>query len=163
MLRIMLLISSALAACAPSPQKVAMPSPGPLTGIAIQGPPEVGQENHDGALLASPGRGGNPEQAAQGPFPVPVSAAENLLPEPLTNLPAAAQGRRTLSTAFVRVGPDGHLTVELRNGRMLVLRDVIMGPKKYCGVQTAGASAGTRYCGEYAEVGAARPGGAPVR
>jgi hypothetical protein len=69
-----------------------------------------------------------------------------------------AGGRRILSTAFVRVGPDGHLTVELRNGRVLVLRDVVMRPKDYCGVQVPGG----RYCGGYAEVAAARPGGAAV-
>jgi hypothetical protein len=64
-----------------------------------------------------------------------------------------------LSTAFVRIGPGGHLTVELRDGRTMVLRDVVMRPRDYCGVQVAG---GARYCGGYAEVAAARPGGAPV-
>ena len=67
-----------------------------------------------------------------------------------------------MSTAFVRVGPDGHLTVELRNGRVLVLRNVVMRPKDYCGVQGLGGRGGARYCGDYAEVAAARPGGAPV-
>jgi len=65
-----------------------------------------------------------------------------------------------LSTAFVMVGPDGRLTVELRNGRVLVLRNVVMRPKDYCGVQVLGGPAGARYCGGYAEVAAARPGGA---
>jgi len=64
-----------------------------------------------------------------------------------------------LSTAFVMVGPDGHLTVELRSGRVLVLRDVVMRPKDYCGAQVLGGRPGTRYCGGYAEVAAARPGG----
>jgi hypothetical protein len=67
-----------------------------------------------------------------------------------------------LSTAFVMVGPDGHLTVELRTGHVLVLRDVVMRPKDYCGVQVLGGPAGKRYCGGYAEVAAARPGGAPA-
>jgi hypothetical protein len=67
-----------------------------------------------------------------------------------------------LSTAFVRIGPDGHLTVERRDGRVLVLRDVVMRRKDYCGVQVLGASAGAKYCGGYAEVAAARPGGAPA-
>jgi hypothetical protein len=67
-----------------------------------------------------------------------------------------------LSTAFVMVGPDGHLTVELRNGRVLILRDVVMRPKDYCGVQVLGGPAGARYCSGYAEVAAARPGGAPA-
>lgn len=76
--------------------------------------------------------------------------------------PSEAEGRRTISTAFVRIGPGGHMTVELRNGSVVVLRDVVMRPKDYCGVQVAGDSARTRYCGGYAEVVAARPGGAPV-
>ena len=66
-----------------------------------------------------------------------------------------------MSTAFVRVGPDGHLTVELRNGRAMVLRDVVMRPRDYCGVQVGG-SAGKKYCGGYGDIAAARPGGAPA-
>jgi len=66
-----------------------------------------------------------------------------------------------LSTAFVRVGPDGHLTVELRDGRAMVLRDVVMGPRDYCGVQVLVGPAGKRYCGGYGDVAAARPGGGP--
>jgi hypothetical protein len=80
----------------------------------------------------------------------------------MADTPAEAEGRRTLSTAFVRVGPDGHLTVELRNGRVLVLRNVTMRPKDYCGEQVLGGRGGGRYCGGYAEVSAARPGGAPA-
>lgn len=76
--------------------------------------------------------------------------------------PAEAQGRRTLSTAFVMVGPDGHLTVELRDGRAMVLRDVIMRPRDFCGVQVVGGSAGKRFCSGYGAVAAARPGGAPI-
>lgn len=72
--------------------------------------------------------------------------------------PAEARGRRILSTAFVRVGADGQLTVELHDGRVLVLRDVVMRPRDYCGVQVAGDPARARYCGGYAEVAAARPG-----
>ena len=96
-----------------------------------------------------------------GPIPEPVSAAENPVPARPADSPAEARGRRTLSTAFVRVGPDGLLTVELRNGRVLVLRGVVMRPRDYCGVQVVGGPAGARYCGGYAEVAAARPGGAP--
>ena len=81
-------------------------------------------------------------------------------PGPLADSPAEAQGRRILSTAFVRLGPGGHLTVELRNGHMLVLRNVVMRPRDYCGVRVAGDPAGTRYCGGYGDVAAARPGGA---
>jgi hypothetical protein len=80
-------------------------------------------------------------------------------PGPLADSSAEARGRLILSTAFVRVGPDGHLTIELHNGRVLALRDVVMRPKDYCGMQVAGDAASTRYCGVYAEVAAARPGG----
>lgn len=83
-------------------------------------------------------------------------------PASLADSPAEALGRRILSTAFVRVGPDGHMTVELQGGRVLVLRNVVMRPKDYCGVQIDGDRASTKYCGGYAEVAAARPGGGPA-
>ena len=83
-------------------------------------------------------------------------------PAPRADSPAEAEGRRTLSTAFVRVGPGGHLTVELRDGRAMVLRDVVMRPRDFCGVQVVGDSAGRRYCGGYGDIAAARPGGAPA-
>ncbi len=73
--------------------------------------------------------------------------------------PAAALGRRTLSTAFVMVGPDGLLTVGLRGGRTMVLRDVVMGASDYCGQPVPALKAGKRYCGRYEEIVAARPGG----
>lgn len=107
-------------------------------------------------------------QAAQGPIPEPVSAAGTLAPGTRpgpgrqTDSPAEAQGRRILSTAFVRVGPDGHLTVERRDGQMLVLRDVVMRAGDYCGVRVSASSAKARYCGGYAEVVAAQPGGRAV-
>jgi hypothetical protein len=126
MLRILLSLSSMLAACAPSPQKAAMPAPSSGLAAAIQSSDTSGPE----------GKG------------------------PLADSPQEALGRRILSTAFVRVGPDGHLTVELHDGRVLVLRDVVMGPKDYCGAHVAGGSAPVRYCGGYAEVAVARPGGA---
>jgi len=88
--------------------------------------------------------------------PPPAKAATS----PRTDSPAEALGRRTLSTAFVRLGAGEHLTIELRDGRVLVLRDVVMRPKDYCGVLVDGG-AGSKYCGGYAEVAAARPGGAP--
>jgi hypothetical protein len=106
----------------------------------------------------------SPQKAAM-PSPSPVlgtADSGSSKSNPLGDSPAEAQGRRILSTAFVRVGPDGHLTVELHSGQALVLRDVTMGPKKYCGLQVAGGPARTRYCGGYAEVAAARPGGAPA-
>lgn len=94
------------------------------------------------------------------PSPVPATSA----PESVPNGTASreAQGRKTLSTAFVRVGPDGHLTVELRDGRAVVLRDVVMRPRKFCGVHVLGGPLGTQFCGGYADVAAARPGGAPA-
>jgi hypothetical protein len=79
-----------------------------------------------------------------------------------TDSPGEAQGRRTLSTAFVMVGPDGHLTVELRDGRVVVLRGVVMGPRDYCGMQVMDGAAGSRFCGGYGDVAAARPGGGPA-
>ncbi|WP_294356840.1 hypothetical protein [uncultured Sphingomonas sp.] len=72
---------------------------------------------------------------------------------------AEAQGRRTLSTAFVRVGPDGYLTIELHDGRTLVLRGVQMRTADYCGERAAG---GKPYCGRYADVAGARPGDGPA-
>ncbi len=147
MLRILLSVSSILAACAPSPQKAAMPSPSHFSGTTVQG---------------SSGRGaGNTEPVAIGATPEPEHMAKNAAPGPLADSPAEARGRLILSTAFVRVGPDGHLTVELHNGHVLALRDVVMRPRDYCGVHVAG-EASTRFCGGYAEVAAARPGGAPA-
>ncbi|MET1110865.1 MAG: hypothetical protein ABWX67_04980 [Allosphingosinicella sp.] len=100
-----------------------------------------------------------PETAAAEPR---ETKAEGPAPAPRADSPAEAQGRRTLSTAFVRVGPDGHLTVELRNGDAIVLRDIVMRPRDFCGVRALGASAGKRYCGGYGDVAAARAGGAPA-
>lgn len=131
MLRILLSISSILAACTPPPQKVAMPSPDHFLGAAVQGSNKSIPEGNGGVA-----------------------------PGPLADSPAEARGRLILSTAFVRVGPDGHLTVALHDGRVLALRDVVMRPKDYCGVHVAGDPAPARYCGGYAEVAAARPGGA---
>lgn len=148
MVRILLSSAAALAACTPSPQETAMPSPNPDPGTAAQGSSEAGS--------------GGQERAAVGPIPEPVSVTENPIPARRADSPAEAQGRRTLSTAFVRVGPDGRLAVELRDGRVLVLRDVVMRAKDYCGVLVLGGKAGARYCGGYAEVAAARPGGAPA-
>lgn len=142
MLRILLSISSIpissmLIACTPSPQKAAMPNPSHVLGTTVP---------------SSSGRGvGTPE---------PEAIAGKPAPGPLRDSPAEAQGRRILSTAFVRLGPGGHLTVELRNGHVLALRDVVMGARDYCGVQVAGDPARAKYCGGYAEVAAARPGGA---
>ncbi len=127
--------SAALVACNPPPKEATMHNPSPV-----------------------PGAEARKSQPAQGSLPEPVSAAA----KPAADSPAEAQGRRTLSTAFVRVGPDGHLTVELVDGRAMVLRDVVMRPRDFCGVQVLGGSAGSKYCGGYGDVAAARPGGAPA-
>lgn len=76
--------------------------------------------------------------------------------------PVAAEGRRILSTAIVRIGPDSHLTVELRDGRVLVLRNVTVGAGNYCGEFVSGAPGGKKFCGDFADVSAARPGGGPM-
>lgn len=112
---------------------------------------------------ADPGSSGegapNTPQAAQAPIAEAVAAESNTLPVRQADSPAGAQGRRTLSTAFVMVGPDGRLTVELRDGRVLVLRDVVMRPDDFCGVPVVGGSGKARYCGRYADIAAARAGG----
>ena len=162
MVRNLLAFAAALAACTPSPQEKAMQSPSPDPGTTAQGSNEAESDGQGSAVANSTGQGaGDPQRAALGPIPEPVPPAGNSLPGRPADSPAEAEGRRTLSTAFVRIGPDGHLTVELRNGQVLVLRDVVMRRKDYCGVQVLGGPAGARYCGGYAEVAAARPGGAP--
>src|SRR6478672_3382402 len=143
MIRILLPSLAALVACTPSPQETAMRNP---SLVPVTAAPEPGGTHMEG----------------QGPNPAPASAAEHPVPSPRADSPAEAEGRRTLSTAFVRVGPDGQLTVELRDGRALVLRNVIMRPRDYCGVQVLGGGGGTRYCGGYGDVAAARPGGVPT-
>ena len=101
-----------------------------------------------------------PSQTSVIPGPGAMVAGQSA--RPAVDSPAAAAGRRILSTAFVRVGPDSHLTVELQDGRVLVLRDVVMRPDDYCGVHVGSDSARGKYCGGYAEVAAARPGDAAV-
>lgn len=161
MLRILLSISSMLAACTPSPQKAVMPSSNHVLGTTVQGSSEPSSDRNVSAAPDSGGRGvGNPAPAVMRPTPEPEAMAKTSAPGQLADSPAEARGRLILSTAFVRVGPGGHLTVELRNGRVLALRDVVMRPREYCGMQVAGDTAPTQYCGGYAEVAAARPGGA---
>src|SRR5688500_23313 len=90
--------TAALVACNPPPKEATMSNPSPVPGTA------AARDAGDRA------------QAAPGSLPEPVSAAENPAPARRADSPAEADGRRTLSTAFVMVGPDGHLTVELRDG-----------------------------------------------
>lgn len=94
--------------------------------------------------------------------PQPATVAKNANPGGSADSAAEAEGRRILSTAFVMMGPGGHLTVELRDGRTVMLRDVVMRRRDYCGAQVNGGSARAPFCGGYGDVAAARPGGAPV-
>jgi hypothetical protein len=118
--------------------------------------------DHDLPASQVPGTAGSASSSSAakvGPGAQPVSAAENPLPPPAnTDSPADAQGRRILSTAFVRVGPDGLLTVSLRDGSSMVLRDVKMGAREYCGLSQSGGKPGTNFCGRYADVAEAKPG-----
>ena len=154
MVRMLLPFAAALASCTPSPQEAAMRNSRPAAETAVQATSE--------ASSPSPGSGGQ-DPAAQGPIYEPLSAAASPAPAASEDSPAEAQGRRVLSTAFVMVGPDGRLVVELRDGQALVLRNVVMRPKDYCGEQVLGPKPGARYCGGYAEVVSARPGAAPAR
>ncbi len=103
------------------------------------------------------------QDSGNAPNSARATGAGSAAPAAPADTPAAARGRRILSTAFVMLGPDGHLSVELRDGRTLMLRDVVMHRKDYCGVQVSGGQGGARYCGDYAEVAAARPAPAPAR
>ncbi len=105
-----------------------------------------------------------PGTTAQGPAvePVPAEGRQAPGPVPAGDSPAAAIGRRTLSTAFVMIGPDRHLTVGMHDGSTVALRDVVMRKTDYCGVRVLGTSVGRKYCGSYADVATARPGGTPV-
>ena len=159
----MLAVSSMLVACTPSPQKAAMPSSTPVSTTIRPDSGKTAAKTQDSIAPGSVSRGtAYPEQAARASVSAPISVAGDLAPRRHADLPEAALGRRIVSTAFVRVGPDGHLTVELHDGRVLVLRDVVMRPSDYCGVQVSDDAARGRYCGGYAEVAAARPGGAPA-
>lgn len=122
-----------------------------------------------GALLVVPAQAQHPRAgvAQQGPIPEPVSAAAN--PHPSTGAAArgeaepAARGRRIVSTAFVRLGPDGQMLVRTRKGRVLVLRSVTMEQRAVCGVAAAESMAGKRRCIDYAQVTQARPVDLPAR
>lgn len=163
MLCILLPCIAAFVAWNPPPKEAAMRNHRPVPETAARASRETNTQGHGPAAPSPTGRGaGDRAQAHQGSLPEPVFAAEEPAPAPRADSPAEAQGRRTLSTAFVRVGPGEHLTVDLRDGRAMVLRDVVMRPRDYCGVQVLGASAGTRYCGGYGDIAAARPGGAPA-
>lgn len=136
-------------ACAPAPEGTVMTTPDPA-------------KHASGQPTQFDVPGGDSQQAAVGPRPQLPSEAGKLSPAAPADTPDEAIGRRTLSTAFVRVGPDGLLTVTLRNGRVVILRHVTMGPKKFCGEQFADVSLGSRFCGAYGDVAAANPGNGPI-
>ena len=154
---------AAVVACNPPPKEAAMPNPRPVSESEARESRQT-DTNVPGSTDPRPtGRGtGVPEQDSRASLPEPASAAVNPAPGRRGDSPAEAEGRRTLSTAFVMMGPDGHLTVELRDGRSMVLRDVVMRARDYCGVQALGGSAGKTFCGGYGDVAAARPGGGPT-
>jgi hypothetical protein len=69
------------------------------------------------------------------------------------------RGRQVFSTAFVLMGPDRRLTVELRDRRVVVLENPRANPGDFCGAVVAGPglARGSKFCAGYAEVMAARP------
>lgn len=158
------IVSAALTACAPTPQNNGRASdPAERATIAAITNGTAG----DATVTA----------ATSAPMSEPGSVAEKLYPGTSAtasgDADADAQGRRTVSTAFVRLGPGGHLLVTMRNGRELALRDVTMEERALCGVPVVGGRgerpdigdrsdagerpyAGERQCYRYAGVAAAR-------
>ena len=110
--------------------------------------------------LAGGGAGKEPAALNAGPGQTPGAETSATAQPP--DSPAEARGRRILSRAFVMMGPDGRLSLELHGGRSLVLRNVVMRRRKFCGEQVFGSQTGVQYCGGYAEVAAARPGPVPA-
>jgi hypothetical protein len=157
------IFAAALAACTPSSQDNTLPNSGPAPGHTVKGFSRAASEVQGSNVSRPAARGaGGSQSAAPGPISEPVSMTANAAAAKLTDSPAAARGRRTLSTAFVRVGPDGRLTLELADGGVLVLRDVVMRPKDYCGLRIVDGSATKQFCGKYGEIEKAWPSGAPV-
>lgn len=99
----------------------------------------------------------SPQKAAMpDPKSPKMPSVKDGVANPLGDSPAEAAGRRTLSTAFVQIGPGGNLTVELKDGRVVVLRDVVMNHKDYCGTQVTSDSKAGKFCGGYDDVVKAR-------
>lgn len=122
-----------------------------------------------GALLIAPASAQEPraDAAQQGPILEPVSAAENLHPASVAasrlNDDAASRGRRIVSTAFVQLGPDARMRLEMRDGGVLMLQGVTMEPHTVCGVTNARGGAAKRRCINYSQVTQARPADPPAR
>lgn len=133
-----------------------MPSPSPASGNTAQGATTAGPADQ-GVNAATPG--GQGDTRAKPTPPRPMTVADKLTPA-ATDPDQEVNGRQILSTAFVRMGAGEQLTVELRSGSVLVLRDVSMGRTDYCGVRVGGGSPPAKYCGGYADIVAARPSAA---
>jgi len=158
MIRILLPLCAMSSACTPSPREEIMISPN--SSITTKSSSETKQKVEISAFPNSiKANVQDRVEARQAPTLEPMSAAANLAPSFQSDPSAEANGRKVLSTAFVMVDAHGQLTVELRDGRVLVLRDVVMRPRDYCGVDVRSRKIGARYCGAYADVIAARPGG----
>lgn len=127
----------------------ALPLLATLLGLSMPGRTLLGQ----GTDYSNP--------AARGSSTVSLSATADPIPSSSTRSTdtiSEDRGRRIFSTAFVRIGPDGHLSVRYHDGRELVLRDVTMRAKAFCGRLASGEAMGKVYCGNYADVAAAQPG-----
>jgi hypothetical protein len=105
--------------------------------------------------------------AVTAPMPQRVSVIDNPYPDtaaspsakPDADADMTAQGRRAVSTAFVRLGPGGHLLLTLRNGSDAVLSGVTMEQRAVCGVAVVSSldgQPGNRQCHKYAEIANAR-------
>jgi hypothetical protein len=152
------IVSAALTACAPTPQNnVHAPDPAERATIAAV---TNGTAGNAAVTAAASAPVSNPGPVAEKLYPGTSATASE-------DADADAQGRRAVSTAFVRLGPGGHLLVTMRNGSELVLRDVTMEERALCGVPVAGgrgerpdagdrSDAGERQCHRYAGVAAAR-------
>jgi len=160
MVRILLAYAAALAACTSSSQETAMNKPIPDQANVRQGSAEAASGGRDSSPSKPADHASRDQEraAVAPPLELPSQAGKPLR-RGWGDSPTEAFGRRILSTAFVQVGPDGLLTVKLHSGGSLVLRNVVMNPKDYCGTQVSGGKPGGKYCGGYAEVAAARPGG----
>lgn len=159
MVRILPSLTAALVACACSPQETDMHSsdPSPRTNAQSLSETAHGGQGQDTPPPAEQGAGFQP-RLSEGPIPASGTAAKNPLAPPPADSTAEQEGRRTLSTAFVMIGADAYLTVGLHDGRVIVLRNVVMRREDYCGVQVLGSAAGVKFCGKYGEVATARPG-----
>lgn len=142
-----------LAACLPAMAAACAPSP--LEPTVMNSRPTAAGPH----AAPVPGDTARPGAAAVAPPYVDLNTAK----EPARPLPEVVdfnRGRQLFSTAFVLMGPDRRLTVELRDRRVLVLENPLANPGDFCGAVVAGPglARGSKFCAGYAEVVAARPG-----